>query len=292
MFIEMSSANYVIAIPSKGRPGLLLKKTYAKIIERYNLDYKKIHIFVSSKEDLEDYSKVMPKRKYHKVVLGPKGLTETFNYINEYFPEGQKILLLQDDVTAFYELNKKKKISHIKQLKPLIDRVFRGLDKTGLSLAGFYPVANETWMDKAKAVSVKLCFIFDPVRCYINRKEVKLTTRFNGKRSTKQDVENSILNYILDGGVLRFNKYSFETQYSPSGIEGGFGQRTYKEELNVAKGIIELYPMFSDLKFSKKGQPNVRLVDKSKLKKNAKIFADLDEKYLKPLPDSKIVEKL
>ena len=201
---------YVIAIPSKGRPDLLLKKTYAKIIDKYGLDYKKIHIFVSSKEDLDDYTKKIPKKKYNKIVLGPKGLTETFNYIGEYFPEGQKILLLQDDVTAFYTLTKNKKLGHIKDLKYLIKRVFKGLDKTGLSLAGFYPVANETWMDKAKEVTTNLCFIFDPVRCYINRKEIKLTTRFNGKRSTKQDIENSILNYINDGGVLRFNKYSFE----------------------------------------------------------------------------------
>jgi len=279
--------DYVIAIPSKGRPQLLLKKTYEKIIDNYKLDYKKIYIFVSSKEDLKDYAKNIPKHKYKKIVLSPQGLTETFNYIGEYFPEGQKILLLQDDVTAFYELtkkNKKIKLGHIKKLKPLIRRVFRGLDKTGLSLAGFYPVANETWMDKSKEVTTNLCFIFDPVRCYINRKAIKLTTRFNGKRSTKQDIENSILNYINDGGVLRFNKYSFETQYSPPGTEGGFGQRTNKEELNVAKGIIDRYPLFADLKFSKKGQPNVRLVDKTKLKKNKKLFADLDRTLIKPQP--------
>uniref|UniRef100_A0A6C0IVX8 Glycosyltransferase n=1 Tax=viral metagenome TaxID=1070528 RepID=A0A6C0IVX8_9ZZZZ len=264
--------NYKIAIPSKGRPELLLKKTYEKIIDQYNLNYNDIYIFVSSKDDLKLYNDTIPKNKYFKIILGPKGLTETFNYIGEYFKEGQPILLLQDDVTAFYELSKDKKLVRVKNLKLIINRVFSALYKTGLSLGGFYPVANETWMDKAKEVTTNLCFIFDPVRCFINRKNVKLTLTFNGTRSTKQDIENSILNYINDGGVLRFNKYSFETQYSPKKSNGGFGERTFDEELLVAKGIVEQYPLFADLKYSKKGQPNVRLVDKTLLKKNKNII--------------------
>ena len=264
--------NYKIAIPSKGRPELLLKKTYEKIIDQYNLNYKDIYIFVSSKDDLKYYIETIPKNKYYKIILGPNGLTETFNYIGQYFDEGQPILLLQDDVTAFYELSNNKKLVRVKNLKPIIKRVFRGLLKTGLSLAGFYPVANETWMDKAKEVTTNLCFIFDPVRCFINRKNIVLTLKFNETRSTKQDIENSILNYINDGGVLRFNKYSFETQYSPKNTNGGFGERTYDEELLVANGIVEKYPLFADLKFSKKGQPNVRLVDKTLLKKNKNII--------------------
>lgn len=266
--------NYKIAIPSKGRPELLLKKSYSKIIDKYKLNCKNIYIFVSSKDDFNLYNKRIPKNKYNKIVLGPKGLTETFNYIGDYFNEGEKIMLLQDDVTAFYELNSNKKLVHAKDLKPIMKRLFKGLEKTNLSLGGFYPVANETWMDKAKEVTTNLCFIFDPVKGYINRKDVKLTLKFNGTRSTKQDVENSILNYINDGGVLRLNKYSFETQYSPNNSEGGFGERTHEEELKVAKGIVEKYPLFADLKYSKKGQPNVRLVDKTKLRKNQKIFND------------------
>jgi hypothetical protein len=271
--------NYKIAIPSKGRPHLLLKKSYAKIIDKYNLDYNNIYIFVSSITDLNTYSEIIPENKYNTIVLSPNGLTETFNYISEFFDEGEKIMLLQDDVTAFYELHPTtKKLIHTQDLKSIMIRLFKGLEKTNISLGGFYPVANELWMDKAKEVSTNLCFIFDPVRGFINRKEIKLTLEFNNTKSTKQDIENSILYYIRDGGVLRFNKYSFETKYSPNGGDGGFGVRTKEQELNVANGIIQKYPLFSSLKFSKKGQANVRLVDKTLLKKNKNLYGSKQPK--------------
>jgi hypothetical protein len=72
--------------------------------------------------------------------------------------------------------------------------------KEKLYIWGIYPVRNPFFMKKG--VSTDLKFIIGVLRGFINRHTKKLEP--SPKAEGKEDYEQSILYYKMDGGVLRF----------------------------------------------------------------------------------------
>ncbi len=239
---------FKIVIPSFKRSHILKKKTYLKIIEKYELD--NIYIFVAS-EEVDIYQKEFPDCT---IVESPKGYTETFNYLYDYFDEGDRILMLHDDVTAFRKLGENGKLRHVDDFKSIIEKMFKDLEDNNLSLGGFYPCQNEGWMAKSPERTTNLKFIIDPVSCHINKKDSpRVTLRYGDHEHSKQDVENSIIQYIKYNGVLRYNWYCYNSVYAPANDQGGVGTRSQAREETCARAIVKKWPKHCYLKKNKKG---------------------------------------
>lgn len=193
--------NYNIVIFSAD-PNELFAKTWRKIIEPSNLQ-KKVIIYCPSSvrkrmdELFPNIRKVNDKRKgFKNAVLDAR----------KRWRDGSMIVKIDDDVTDIKYLRKGKLLSFHTKADKVFQLFFREMKKRKARIAGFYPTPNELWMSKAKPISTNLTFIYGACFCMIYQ-----PVPF--KTIGKVDFERSLLYFLKDGIVLRFNHYSIVSKY-------------------------------------------------------------------------------
>ena len=101
---------YRIVIPTKGRSHLILKKTI-RFLLRHHIDMNKVDIWIGSKEEEDDYRKVLDgvyKRPY--IIHEQKDLMSIVNYIHHYYRNETKVkwlLRMDDDIENIIDKNRK-----------------------------------------------------------------------------------------------------------------------------------------------------------------------------------------
>ena len=157
----MGLKDYVVAIPSYKRPDTLKNKTL-KVLQRYKIDPKKIVVFVADKEQEKIYREALPKGSVGKIVVGVPGIKNIRNFMPKYFPEGQYIFYMDDDIYKIYDTYSTNK-SHdkstfkqreLKSLKDLIAQAFKLCEKSKITNWGVYPVNNPFFM-KARTGDIR-----------------------------------------------------------------------------------------------------------------------------------------
>ena len=101
-------SNYIVAIPSYNREDIIVPKTLTTLKEGSILK-NKIYIFVANKQQEKLYEKTVPKNLYNKIIVGKKGITNQRIFISKYFPEGQYIVSMDDDVEELQMMKHKRK---------------------------------------------------------------------------------------------------------------------------------------------------------------------------------------
>ena len=269
--------DYVVAIPSYKRPQTLKNQTL-RLLKDYNIDPKKIHIFVADKEQKKIYEDELNRKDYYKIIIGEPGIKNIRNFMPNYFPEGQYIYYMDDDIYGIYEnINtnpgnydkKNNKLVKLKSLKNLIDKGFKMSEKSGLTNWGVYPVFNPYFMKPTNVGSykdymgTKLCYIIGFMTGVINNKKAEIRTI-----DDKEDYERSIKYYLKDNGLLRFNNITCETKCykEPGGMQV---ERTKKRIHDSAVYLTKVYPELCTLNTSKKsGYTEIRLRDRRENKPN------------------------
>ena len=242
---------YVIAIPSYKRWNELSKKTLPTL-KRNNINKKNIYIFVANKTEEKKYKNQLDPKTYHKIIIGKKGLVQQRKFISQYFPEGKMIVSLDDDIHKILRLTKNNKLVELTNLNQFIIKAFNILKEKKLYLWGVYPVNNAFFMkDK---VTTDLRFIIGVMHGYINRHDSKLYPSL--KSVGKEDIEQSILFYLKDRGVLRFNNITFRTVYN---APGGLGTDRYQMNKNAQEYLHKKYPHIVTPRFRPDGTPEVSL---------------------------------
>jgi hypothetical protein len=206
-----------------------------------------IYIFVVP-EEYELYKNAFP---LCNVVQGKNGLCNQRNCISDYFPEGFKIVSMDDDIKDIIVLKNNQFISLDNFTNTMADG-FNELEKQECSLFGFYPVLNKMFMKQT--ISSDFRFIIGSCFGYMNRKIVRTLTE-------KDDYEFSLLNYLNDKKVLRYNYISIKSNYYT--MKGGlqsFKNRLSEQEIAV-KYLIDKYPEYFALKKHsyKSGFPELRV---------------------------------
>ena len=241
---------YVVAIPSYDRPVEITKKTLLTL-KKGKVSPDKIYVFVANKAEEAKYKDTMDPTMYHKIVVGKKGLVQQRKFISQYFPQGKQIVSMDDDVRNLVKLSGDK-LKVIKNLDKFFQDAFNQLKKSKLYLWGVYPVKNALFMKNN--TSTDLRFIIGVVHGYINRHDSKLYP--NLKSVSKEDIEQSILFYLKDGGILRFNNIGFSTQFN---APGGLGTDRFKMNKTAQEYLVKKYPGIASAKFRKDGTPEIRL---------------------------------
>jgi hypothetical protein len=225
--------NYVVAIPTYNRYDVLANKTLRTLIDG-NVSKNKIFLFVANREQYKLYDDAIPKNMYNQIIIGKKGITNQRKFIAKYFPEGQYVISMDDDVEEF-EILKGDKLVKLKEVNDFFIEAYKLLKKNNLFIWGIYPVRNAFFM--YKNVTTDLRFIIGVTFGFITRHNKLLEPSV--KAETKEDYEQTILYFKMDGGVLRFNNITTKTKFN---APGGLGTDRFERNKNAAEYLEKTYP--------------------------------------------------
>jgi hypothetical protein len=232
---------YHIAIPSYNRSEVIGSKSLATL-EKYGIEKDKITIFVV-REEFVAYKKACPG---YQIVIGLKGLVEQRKFIEHWFPLDSNILFMDDDVSDLFFVSDAKTRQPLSNLNQFISDGFMRASEIGATLWGIYPVDNAMFQHKAKEISQGLSYIVGAFYGQKNTRDVNLNTG-----DGVEDRERTILRYLRDGKVLRFNKVGLRTKYfAPGGLMSDDRQKIHQI---TSEALVQKYPTFLRLKIRKNG---------------------------------------
>jgi len=262
---KMSKIPWIIAIPSYKRAETLRDKTLATLV-KYNIDPKRIHVFVANSDEYASYKSILKPGTYGHMHIAVPGMAAVRNYITAFFPINTPIFNMDDDIKGFLEWSATANRNErpLRSLEAAIDRGFAEAMKprtvngksTRFRLFGFYPVANGFFM-RGGEPTTDLRYIIGAVWGIINPGSKALTVTIDDK----EDYLRSVIMYILDGGVLRFNNIAPETAYykEPGGMQE---ERTMNRITASAEAMVTAFPDLVKINLTKRsGMPEVRLRD-------------------------------
>jgi len=185
-----------IAIPSYKRAEQIASLTL-KLIDTEIFD---VYVFVRQ-EETYTYQEHCPDATV--VWTDAIGITPTRNAILDYFQEGDKVLMLDDDIKSvkFLFKDKLQKLNK-EQITKLIIREFDKCEKQGLKMWWIYPIANNFFMSSKYNTK---CFIIWTFAGIINTE-----LRFDETLTLKEDYDYSLQHIFTYGWVLRNNSVAVE----------------------------------------------------------------------------------
>ena len=215
---------YRIVIPTKGRSHLIMKKTIGFLI-RHHIDMNKVDIWIGSKEEEDDYRKVLDgvyKRPY--IIHQQKDLMSIVNYIHHYYRNETKVkwlLRMDDDIENIIDKNRK----DIQGLDKFIKEMFRYTEEKRLALWGVNAYDNPFFFKDN--ITTNLKYIVGAFNGHIIKRNLHDIQVWS---SHYEDVIYTCESYIRDGGVVRHNGYGLITKYWGEG-----GMNCSKEEIQKRK---------------------------------------------------------
>jgi hypothetical protein len=105
-----------------------------------------------------------------------------------------------------------------------------------------------------KTITTDLRFIIGVLYGYINRHNNKLYPSIHSE--SKEDYEQTILYYKMDGGVLRYNFIAPKTKFN---ADGGLGKERYQMNSDASKYLKQKYPDIITTFKRKNGMDEVKL---------------------------------
>ena len=253
----MISHEYVVAIPSYGRPDTIKNKTIPTLL-RGGVPSEKIHVHVRGDEQYQEYFESLDPTTYGKLIKyeAKPGAMGFRNYLVRAYPVGSKVVFCDDDLTRVVRMVNEKKTEEVLNLPELFSESFSALETLGFHLWGIYPVMNPYFMKQR--IRVDLSFIMGTMYGVVIRNDDCELIGTNDK----DDYEKSIKFYLKDGGVLRLEYIAVDTKYAgePGGMQDFRTEETLSEGV---KYLLEKYPEFVTYHVSpSRGTPEVRLKDK------------------------------
>lgn len=243
-----------IAIPTYHRSDIIEKKTLTTLMKG-GIDASIIYLFVANESEKKKYESI-PSHYYHRIVVGKLGIANQRIFIKHYFKEGSYVVSIDDDVEGLFKLTGDK-LTPIKNLKIFFEHALQELKKEKKYMWGIYPVRNPFFM--RKKTSKGLAFIIGALHGYIVRHDKSLEP--STKSEGKEDYEQSILYYLKDGGVLRFNDITIKTKFL---AKGGLGQDRFERNKLSANYLKQKYPDLVSIFHRKNGMTEIRLTRKNR----------------------------
>ena len=197
--------DYVILIMTYNRVERCYKKTLT-VLKDSKIPSSVINLVVHNKEQAELYRQGIPKEYYNKIIITNenKGIYGQMNWAFRHYKVGQKILKLDDDISAIYKVEGGKLVK-TNTLKSIIEEGFKLCKDNGFKLWGLYPVANAYFMKSKVPYTTDLRFVVGALMGIINEKiQIDLDIKIKG------DYEYAILSFLKNGGMIRFNRLAFK----------------------------------------------------------------------------------
>ena len=193
--------DYIIAIPSYDRSETLKEKTL-NYLERQNIPYERIFIFVANEKEFEIYNRVINNEKI-KIVVGELGLYNQRNFIVNYFEENKYIVSIDDDIEDIeIKVNGDKYDKEVGkiELDGFIKKSYDRLISNKLYIWGVSMNSNPFFSYKKETTDLR--FVATIFYGFINRKEM-IQRKY--RHNAGEDIVKCLEYYVKDGGIIRFN---------------------------------------------------------------------------------------
>lgn len=238
-----------VAIPSYRRAATLKRKTLA-FLESEGFDKEHITIFVANENERELYRAELGDS--YKLVVGFPGISNQRLFIRNYYPEGARVLSMDDDI---------RRIKMLRQglsFRVLCDKLFALLEQEHLTTWCLYPVNNLFFCKDRVLIGHLYCIAC----CYgfLNKKDLLSYSPVDDK----EDVWYSLKRIEMDGAVLRYEGACPDTDFYAAG--GLSETRTLASEADAARKVCELFPELTKFALKKNGHAEAKI--KRKILKN------------------------
>ena len=239
--------NYVIACRSYDRPDIFPLKTYRMLAHNGLTD--RLYIFVANAEEKERYEHALQGLPYKKIVIGELGCAQVVKAICHYFPKGQRIVFMDDDLVRFYCFDEDKKFDKdSNNLHRYLEDAFDTIDKYNLGAFAFASMQNKFWLKDKPFKEFRPFLMGGSFFACRNNPEMIMT-----QISHNEDVQRTVRFLEKYGGVLTYWWAGFETHYGvekggmqTSGDRGAHHERTQRtknitEKMFVDDKLIQAY---------------------------------------------------
>lgn len=226
--------DFVIAIPSYQRPKKLRDQTLA-FLAREEFCPDKIFVFVASQEEKNSYQEVLTPGTFREIIVGVPGLSQQRNFITKFFPNKTRVLTIDDDI-------KRIKFLKPRPVKDLVVEMFQLCDKEKASLWSIYPVNNLFFCKDRVLVGKLFC-----VHCfcgYINDHSIEVIA------SCVDDKYRSLVSYLKDGKVLRYDGACPDTTYNAA---GGLTEHRALHRTQEVREVVKTFPDHCSIRKRKNG---------------------------------------
>ena len=231
--------DYEIAIPSYKRANILVEKTL-KLLS--SIPKENIKIFIRNEEELDNYIQICGN-DYNYIITEASGIKNTRNYLRKYYKnkELDLVLFIDDDIEKLEEYVDKKTLKPVENLEEVLSLIYTETKKRNLSFFGVCGFNNPFFMSNKVSTNLKyiigaFCGIIEPQKYPLIETSI----------DHGEDYEFSILHFLEDGGVCRFNMYCITTKYynQVGGIcedMGGLKKRNENAKVNF-NDLVSKYP--------------------------------------------------
>ena len=230
-----------IVIPSYNRSQSINDKSLATL---YKSGYKprEIDLFVANEEQYELYrQQVHPEVN---IIVGCLGLRNIRNFIFNYYPEGEHLLCLDDDIEQLKILNPEtERLLPLIDFKEVVEKGFSECENNSLKLWGLYTCCNPRFMNNMKCITYDYKFIIGNFFGCINCSDMNEL-----HVDDIDDYERSIRSFVMYGGQVRFNHISAKTKFMKN--TGGAQSDEFRND-TINKSIDILNDKYPDMLYLK-----------------------------------------
>ena len=242
-------------IPTYRRRDIIEKKTLATL-SRYNISDENIYIFVENKNEMKPYLDL--GHKYNYVITNSVGIGNKRNFIRNYFKNGTRLVMIDDDVEDILFFVDKKKCMILSDLKEFTEMAFKTAIKENVTMWGVCLHDNPFYSQHGYTTNLK--FIGGTLQGIIIN---KISRNIRVDIDHFEDVEFSLKHFKQEGKILRYNDVGLKTKYyHPKGgiVEQKGGVELREEEAwNNATYLLGMYSNNVSLYLKKDGKLNIRL---------------------------------
>ena len=234
---------YKIVIPTYKRHNLISEKGTLSFLKKNNIPKDRIILFVADKEEKEIYKKNVHKNLYSgKIIIGIKGILNQRNFIINYFPRGEYIISIDDDIQDILIKNENKLRSiKKKELIYLFENSYNVMKESKANIWGINMVTNPFMMQEK--ISTNLGIIPAGFYGWINNP--KMINKI--KNDSREDVERSVMFFDKDNAIIRYMNITFKTvmKKTEGGIQALMSQKKrHQMEDLYTQQLKKRYPQY------------------------------------------------
>jgi hypothetical protein len=223
-----------VAIPTYHRHTTINKQALHFACNELLVKNEDIYLFVSNMEEHTRYASVVNKG-INIICANTESAKDKFNYIHQYFENGTKVLLIEDDVAGIITIIDKKP-------KSIIESGFKLMEKCNKKIWGVYPSANKLFMQTSSLIGFG--FIVANIYGFVSCDDERLLV----SEECKTDYERSVLYSIYADGVVRLNYVSAKTKnYTNKGGMQLLQDRAKLEEQSC-NNLVTRFPSYIGFK--------------------------------------------
>jgi hypothetical protein len=254
--------DYVIAVRTYARSTIFPLKTY-RMLEHNRLT-DRLYIFVANAAEKRAYERTLVGKHYKEIIIGKLGGANAIRAICSYFPRGQRIVFMDDDLERFFDFSRIGKFrADSTDLSQYIEDGFETIDRVNCGAFTFSFMSNKLWLEGKPFKEVRPFTLAGNFFGARNEPEM-ITTEY----SHGDDLVRSVRYLEKYGGVLVYWRAGFVTHYGKEigGLQAsgnrGSAEETLKKTHEVSWAEYNSDPLLQAYAYppiQEKGNPFVSM---------------------------------